>query len=68
MNFWHDQQTKSQLIFLPAKEEHIWALENLPQIHRDPFDRLLIAQSQCENMPFITADGTIKKYDVKVVW
>ncbi|MGX9365342.1 type II toxin-antitoxin system VapC family toxin [Desulfoplanes sp. PS50] len=68
IDLWHDQQTKSQILFLPAKEEHVWTLPNLPQIHKDPFDRLLIAQSLCENMPFITADATISKYNVKIIW
>ena len=68
MDFWQDQQTKSQILFLPAKQEHVWTLANLPQIHRDPFDRLLIAQSLFENMPFISADATVNKYDVKVIW
>ena len=37
-------------------------------IHRDPFDRLLIAQAQCENLTLITRDTIIPKYDVKTVW
>lgn len=68
VELWHGQQAKSLLTLLPAKEEHVWTLANIPQIHKDPFDRLLIAQSLNENMPFITADRTIGKYDVKVVW
>ncbi len=68
VELWHGQQAKSLLTLLPAKEEHVWTLAKIPQIHKDPFDRLLIAQSLNENMPFITADRTIGKYDVKVVW
>jgi PIN domain nuclease of toxin-antitoxin system len=68
MELWHGQQAKSQLILLPAKEEHVWTLANLPQIHKDPFDRLLIAQSLYENLPIITADHTVKKYNAGVVW
>lgn len=40
----------------------------LPQIHRDPFDRLLIAQAQLEGIPIVTADPTISRYDVEVIW
>ncbi len=65
---WHGQQIKSQLILMPAKEEHVWALSNLPHIHKDPFDRLLIAQSLYEKLPIITADNTIRKYEAKVIW
>ncbi len=68
VELWHGQQAKSLLMLLPTKEEHVWTLAKLPQIHKDPFDRLLIAQSLNENMPFITADEIISKYDAKVVW
>ena len=68
VDFWHAQQEKLQLIFLPAKEGHVWTLANLALIHKDPFDRLLIAQSLYENMPIITADGTISKYNAEVIW
>lgn len=40
----------------------------LPAIHRDPWDRLLVAQAQIEAMPIVTADPLIGQYDVDVVW
>ncbi len=40
----------------------------LPGIHKDPFDRMLIAQSIIENMSLISKDKNIKKYKVPVVW
>jgi len=40
----------------------------LPQLHSDPFDRLLIAQSRHEDMSLISADGIVSKYETKVVW
>jgi PIN domain nuclease of toxin-antitoxin system len=40
----------------------------LPDHHRDPFDRLLVAQGQAENMPILTADPMIAKYDVKTIF
>lgn len=40
----------------------------LPQIHRDPFDRLLVAQAQIENLTLITRDTLIPQYDVKTLW
>jgi PIN domain nuclease of toxin-antitoxin system len=47
--------------------EHIHALRvcDLPSIHRDPFDRLLIAQAQVENLVILTADPKIVAYDVE---
>jgi PIN domain nuclease of toxin-antitoxin system len=40
----------------------------LPEIHKDPFDRMIIAQSQVEDMSLISKDKSIKKYKVPVVW
>jgi len=40
----------------------------LPEIHKDPFDRMIVAQSQVEDMPLISKDKNIKKYKVPVVW
>ena len=47
---------------------HIGRVESLPFIHRDPFDRLLIATTICEDMTIMTADSNIQKYDVKYIW
>jgi PIN domain nuclease of toxin-antitoxin system len=47
---------------------HIWALENLPYHHRDPFDRLLIAQAQTEELTLVSADGIFDLYDVDLLW
>ena len=49
--------------------EHIHALHvsTLPHHHRDPFDRLLIAQAQIEGIPILTADEKIDAYDVEVI-
>jgi PIN domain nuclease of toxin-antitoxin system len=48
--------------------EHAWAVRRLPHHHRDPFDRLLIAQAQVEQLPIVTADDSFEPYDVTVVW
>lgn len=45
--------------------DHALAVEHLPHIHNDPFDRLLIAQAIVENLTFITADELIHKYKIK---
>ena len=37
-------------------------------IHRDPFDRLLVAQAQVEGIPIVTADPAIAQYDVETIW
>ena len=43
-------------------------LENLPFIHRDPFDRMLVSQAQTRNLCIITRDRTIPKYDLRTLW
>ncbi|OPH35407.1 hypothetical protein B5J94_09615 [Moraxella lacunata] len=48
---------------LYIENKHLYAIKNLPHIHKDPFDRLLLAQSQIENFYFLTADALILKYD-----
>ena len=52
---------------LPVTYLHAVAVSELPDHHRDPFDRLLVAQAQVEGVPIITADPAIAKYDVEVV-
>jgi PIN domain nuclease of toxin-antitoxin system len=53
---------------LPVAADHAWRVRHLPFHHRDPFDRLLIAQAQVERMPIVTADGSFDDYEVEVVW
>jgi len=53
---------------LPIKEEYIRQVEILPFLHRDPFDRLLIASTLTENMSLITADTNIHQYNISWVW
>ena len=53
---------------LPILISHTLRIYDLPAIHHDPFDRLLIAQSQLEDLPILTADTMISRYDVNVIW
>jgi PIN domain nuclease of toxin-antitoxin system len=53
---------------LPISIDHLLALERLPMHHRDPFDRMLIAQSMEEDWPIITADPMFKQYPIQVIW
>jgi PIN domain nuclease of toxin-antitoxin system len=47
---------------LAISGEHAVAVDGLPPIHKDPFDRLLIAQSMVEGLRFLTTDATVAKY------
>jgi PIN domain nuclease of toxin-antitoxin system len=53
---------------LPISLEHAVRAGILPDIHRDPFDRILIAQAQVEGLPILTADPLIARYDVETIW
>lgn len=53
---------------LPVEAGHVLALLRLPLHHRDPFDRLLVAQCQVENLTILTADDAIRQYAVQAVW
>jgi len=46
----------------------IFALEGLPLLHRDPFDRLLVAQAKMSSLTLVTPDPAIRQYDVKTLW
>lgn len=53
---------------LPVQLSHALRVYDLPEVHRDPFDRLLIVQSQMENLPILTADENIRRYAVETIW
>lgn len=53
---------------LPIQMAHALHVYRLPEHHRDPFDRLLIAQAQLENLSIVTADAQITRYSVKTIW
>lgn len=53
---------------LSIQMSHALQVVNLPALHQDPFDRILIAQSQVEEMPIITVDNKIIQYSVDVIW
>ena len=62
------RMAENRITILPISIDHLLALERLPMHHRDPFDRMLIAQSIEEDWPIITADPMFKKYPVQVIW
>jgi len=58
----------NDIAILPIKTAHLTALETLPQIHRDPFDRLLMATALAERMTLVTRDENIARYTVPQIW
>lgn len=59
---------ESGLKILPIQTEHTYAVEELPFHHKDPFDRIIIAQSAVERMPIVSSDAVFDQYDVKRIW
>ena len=53
---------------LPIRASHVTALAALPMVHKDPFDRILIAQAIAEGVDFVTNDEPIREYPVRTVW
>ena len=58
----------NQVKVLPITLDHVLRLESLELHHRDPFDRILIAQSIEEKLPIITSDPWFARYPVEVIW
>jgi PIN domain nuclease of toxin-antitoxin system len=62
-----DMVEKNGFLILPITTEHTLAVSTLDFIHRDPFDRILIAQCKCENLIIATQDENIKRYSIKTI-
>lgn len=62
-----DQRKTNGIEILSITLPHVLALEALPHHHKDPFDRLLIAQANVEDLNVLTIDPMFKQYDVKLI-
>ncbi len=56
-----------QTIPLPITPSHAIVAATLPLHHKDPFDRMIIAQGQSENLPVLTNDGVFRSYDITII-
>ena len=63
-----DKALSKGFVILPIERNHLLTLSSLELIHRDPFDRIIIAQAISEDMPLVSSDGIFKQYPVKHVW
>jgi PIN domain nuclease of toxin-antitoxin system len=63
-----EQLTRNGVRLLSISLDHVLRLEHLPLHHRDPFDRILVAQSLEEELPILTADPLFKDYSATLIW
>jgi len=63
-----DQIQQNGLEVLPVTLDHVLRLDSLPPLHKDPFDRLLVAQALAEGLPLVSHDPVVTQYPLKVVW
>ncbi len=66
--FWRENLALNAFEPLEITIDHVLAVEDLPPHHRDPFDRLLIAQARTEDLDLVSADGIFDAYGVPRVW
>jgi PIN domain nuclease of toxin-antitoxin system len=62
------QQRENGLEILPVRLAHVFTLDTLPFHHKDPFDRMLVAQAITENVPFVTHDSVMSQYPITIIW
>jgi PIN domain nuclease of toxin-antitoxin system len=59
---------EARFAMLDVTAEHAWGVCDLPLHHRDPFDRLLVAQAKAEGLALLTKDDAFGAYDIETVW
>ena len=59
---------KNRIESLPIIDAHAFTAGQLPSHHRDPFDRMLVAQAQVESLTLLSNDEQLEKYDVEICW
>ncbi len=63
-----EQMRLNAILQLDIKREHLEILVSMPFYHRDPFDRLLVAQANAEALTLVSADSAIDRYEVVRLW
>ena len=61
-------QSAYHMQLLSIRKSHIFALQDLPAFHNDPFDRIIVSQAIQESFLLVTADKTMRKYAVNIFW
>lgn len=66
--FFTQQLSLNGFEVLPVHLRHAALVRHLDDHHRDPFDRLLVAQAKCETVPLVSKDQWLQAYEVEVIW
>ncbi len=61
------QMERNRIALLPIRISHLGELETLPPLHRDPFDRMIVAQARAEAMPILTVDPQLGQYGAELL-
>lgn len=67
-SFLHREIARNNFELLSISLDHATSVEGLPQHHRDPFDRLIIAQAIAEDIPIVSSDSAFDAYPVRRLW
>jgi PIN domain nuclease of toxin-antitoxin system len=68
LGFFPQQMARTNFEFLDMTDEHMAAVAALPFHHRDPFDRMIVAQAMTENIPVVSVDVAFDPYGVTRLW
>jgi len=68
VTWWTKYVIEAGIPALSIRSKHILTVATLPDIHKDPFDRILVAQSMVEKRPLVSKDALLARYGVTVIW
>ena len=63
-----ENERTNGLEVLPVSPSHVYELEQLPLVHNDPFDRMLVSVANCEQATLVSADAVLQQYPVSLQW
>ena len=66
--WWEKFVIKAGIPVFSIRAAHVLELGRLPEFHKDPFDRILIAQSRVEKTPLVSKDSRLARYGIPIIW
>ena len=64
---WPSRLTEQGVVIVPVAQDVAWAVRSLPPVHKDPFDRLIVAQGLHDGSTLVTSDAVLKRYGVELL-